>query len=642
MSQVKKMIRALKKTSGWFLILLSSIQCVQKPEPAEPPNIVWIVLEDMSPQFIGAYGNSAANTPVMDSLINAGTKFNAAFSTGTVCSPSRYTIITGTRTNEYGTGHHRSDFPIPDTVIPFPKYLQDSGYHTSNNSKRDYNNASRWRITTEAWVESSAEAGWWNRQEGQPFFSVFNFNNCHQSRTFTNPYDDYKSRILDQLSKEEVIEDEEIILPDFYKDTPELRKELARTYNALRKTDNEIDTLMDQLRKEKLVESTIIFIYSDHGGGALRTKGIGGALGHQVPMAVVFPEKFEHLNPFGNKSETNQPVTFEDLGPTVLSLAGIPAPAYMSGLPFLGENSTPQSFVFSSSDRCSEGMDLTRSVSDGQYFYTRVFFPNQPEIFWMKYFDYAKTRQLSRAYLANNELNPIQNNLFESRPKEVLYDLQNDTWQINNLATDPAYEDVLNRMRTALDAKLKSIKDVHFLPEYALDSVAKMMTPYEFKESNDYNFEQIFEAANLVGDGPASLEKQLELLMNDNPIVRYWAAVGLSNQRKETLAEHHELIENALRDDFPPVQILAASMLYELFGNDEGLQVLKKYLFHPNQFLAVQAIQEIIYFGEDKALAFLDDVRALRAQKLPSNLSEGVDIYLYQFEGQELYYAHHW
>ncbi|TRX48413.1 sulfatase [Fulvivirga sp. M361] len=625
-----------------FFLVLVVFACTPKVEPTAPPNIVWIVLEDMSPQFIGAYGNDAARTPVMDSLINAGTKFNAAFSTGTVCSPSRYTIITGTRTNEYGTGHHRSNFPIPDSVIPFPTFLRDSGYHTSNNSKRDYSTSARWRITQEAWVESSAQAGWWNREKGQPFFSVFNFNNCHQSRTFTNPYDDYKKRILDTLPPDEIITDEDIILPDFYKDTPELRKELARTYNALKKTDYEIDTLMDLLRRDALVESTIIFIYSDHGGGALRTKGIGSALGHQVPMAVIFPEKYEYLNPFKNHPSTDQPMTFEDLGPTVLSLAGLDAPGYMKGRPFLGKKQKAREFAFASADRCAEGMDLTRSVSDGRYFYTRNFYPSQPQITWMKYFDYAKTRQLSRQYLSENQLDETQKMLFEPRSKELLYDLQNDTWQTNNLTDSSGYQEILGELRIALDNELQSIKDVHFLPEYALDSIAKIMTPYEYKKSGAFDFPRIYEVAKLTGDGTESIEKQLSALKNEDPIIRYWAAIGLSSQEKETLPGYQKLLEEVLQDDFPPVQIIVASILYEMFDSDEGFKVLEKYLFHSNEFLAVQAIQEIIYLEPQKAKVFLEDVKTLRTRKIPGNLSESVDIYLYLFDGKELYYAHHW
>ena len=365
--------------SGIFLLIFSLGSCQStgdKNKTTNRPNILWIVLEDMSPQFIGAYGNTSAKTPVIDSLINSGVKFNAAFSTGSVCSPSRYTIITGTRTYEYGTGHHRSNYPIPEFVQPFPHFLKEAGYHTSNNSKRDYNTSARWKITKAAWTESSTEAGWWNRN-GKPFFSVFNFDNCHQSRTFTNPYENYKERILDKLDENEIVKDEDIVLPNFYKDTPELRKELARTYNAMKKTDNEINTLLNRLKKDNLIDSTIIFLYSDHGGGGLRTKSKGIALGHQVPMAVIIPKQFDHLNPFKRKTSTNQPVTFEDLGPTVLALAGIEQEKFMTGKPFLGENHSEHEVVYCSSDRCGEADDLTRSIANGRYFYTRVFKPGE-------------------------------------------------------------------------------------------------------------------------------------------------------------------------------------------------------------------------------------------------------------------------
>ena len=103
------------------------------------PNILWVTFEDTSPQFIGCYGNKDARTPVMDKLAQTGIRYNNAFSTGTVCSPSRSTLITGVRTFEMGTGNHRSSFPIPDFIHGFPYYLRQAGYYTSNNYKTDYN-----------------------------------------------------------------------------------------------------------------------------------------------------------------------------------------------------------------------------------------------------------------------------------------------------------------------------------------------------------------------------------------------------------------------------------------------------------------------------------------------------------------------
>ncbi|GJM65054.1 sulfatase [Persicobacter diffluens] len=613
-----------------------------KSEPTPPPNIVWVVMEDMSPQFFTPYGNAVTKTPVIDSLINQGTRFDAAFSTGAVCSPSRYAIITGTRTNAYGTGHHRSAYPVPKDLKPFPYYLKQAGYHTSNNSKRDYNNADAWRMTKEAWVESSGTAGWWNRKENQPFFSVFNFNNCHQSRTFTNPYDDYKERILDHLAPDEILADADIILPDFYKDTPELRKELARTYNALKKTDNEIDTLISRLHQEELISSTIIFVYADHGGGGLRSKSHGLALGHQVPMAVIVPKAYKHLNPFKNKKSTNQPVTFEDFGPTILALAGVEIPEHMTGKPFLGKPAEAQQYAFSSVDRSGESINLTRSVSDGRYHYTRNFYPNRPEYSWQKYFDYSMSRQLIRAYEKEGSLNEVQSNPFGIRPQEMLYDLKTDTWQTNNLAQNPAYAKTLAKLSEALDEKLLAMKDVHFLPEYMLDSISKKTTPFDYKNSEAYNFEPIYKMAKLVGAGEEVLATQLEGLKSSDPLVRYWAILGLSSQNEKLLTANQQALQKVLVDDFAPVSIIAASVLYKANGAVEAEKVLKQFMRHENPHLVHQTIQEIIYMPKEKALAFAEEVKDLSGKKVDGLVSESLDIYKHICFNEPLYYQHHW
>ncbi|MEQ9052825.1 MAG: sulfatase-like hydrolase/transferase, partial [Marinoscillum sp.] len=103
------------------------------------PNMLWVVIEDTSPEYIGCYGNEVVNTPHIDSLASIGVRFRNAYSTGTVCSPSRSAIITGVKTYKTGTGDHRSSAPLPDQIRGFPAWLRESGYYTSNNSKTDYN-----------------------------------------------------------------------------------------------------------------------------------------------------------------------------------------------------------------------------------------------------------------------------------------------------------------------------------------------------------------------------------------------------------------------------------------------------------------------------------------------------------------------
>jgi arylsulfatase A-like enzyme len=103
-----------------FLMIMGNIAFAQSR-----PNILWITIEDTSPQFIGCYGNANARTPVIDKLAAEGVRFSNAFSTGTVCSPSRTAIITGVKTYKTGTGNHRSKYPVPEFIKGFPNYLQN-------------------------------------------------------------------------------------------------------------------------------------------------------------------------------------------------------------------------------------------------------------------------------------------------------------------------------------------------------------------------------------------------------------------------------------------------------------------------------------------------------------------------------------
>src|SRR5690606_16636292 len=262
-----------------FLTFLAAViflsGCAAKESQHPKPNILWITIEDTSPEFIGCYGNDAASTPTIDQLAKDGIRFTNAFSTGTVCSPSRTALITGVKTYETGTGNHRSKYAVPDFIKGFPYYMQEAGYHTSNNQKTDYNVAGEKKFIAEAWDESSAKAGWWNRKPGQPFFAVFNFNDSHQSRTMTESYTWYEEHVLQQLPEEDRIEEDAFEMPPFYLDNAPMRKQFARVYNSLKLTDNKIAALLARLEKDGLKDSTIIFFFGDHGEGIPRGKTNG-------------------------------------------------------------------------------------------------------------------------------------------------------------------------------------------------------------------------------------------------------------------------------------------------------------------------------------------------------------------------------
>ncbi|WP_147676543.1 sulfatase family protein [Algibacter pacificus] len=590
-----------------FLFCINSIYAQVKP------NILWITIEDTSPQFIGCYGNKDASTPVIDKLAKEGIRFTNAFSTGTVCSSSRSTIITGVPTYKMGTGNHRSNFPIPKFIKGFPHYLKAQGYYTSNNVKTDYNIAKEKDFIRETWNQSSNTASWKNRNKEQPFFSVFNFAESHQSRTMSMPFEWYEKNVWNQLSEYDKIADHAFKMPPFYKDTPQMRKQFARVYNAIKLTDNKIGQLLKKLEDENLKENTIIFFFADHGEGIPRAKTNGINLGYRVPLVIWFPEKFKHLSPWGKAGTVSEElITFEDLAPTIISMTGGHIPEYLKGRILIGDNrSKEKKYVLLSSDRADNGIDLTRTITDGRFVYSRNFMPFMPEMRYIRYIEMADITKHMRSDFKNNKLNTLQKSIFKPRPAEVLYDIKNDIWETKNLVGNPEYKDVLITMRNQLNKEIHKIRDAHFMPEYQIELVSKTQTVYEYRLDKDkYPFKNIYEAANLSGKQGENVAKaQLKLLKKTNNIERYWGAVGLLSQNKSSIVSFKSELIKGLDDEYPPVAITVAAILYKHFKNHKAMQVLSQFCQNDNMDLALMAINYLLY--EDNKAPFIDIIKAV-------------------------------
>jgi arylsulfatase A-like enzyme len=600
------------KTLLLFFLLISSTAFAQ-----QKPNILWVTIEDTSPQFIGCYGNADAKTPVIDKLAEEGVRFTNAFSTGTVCSPSRTAIITGVKTYRTGTGNHRSKYPVPDFIKGFPFYLQREGYYTTNNAKTDYNVAGEKEFIAEAWNESSNTAGWWDRQPGQPFFAVFNFNESHQSRTMTETYDWYLKNVHNSLAPGERIGDDDFEMPPFYRDSPEMRKQFARVYNSIKLTDKRIGELLNRLEKDKLKDSTIIFFYADHGEGMPRGKTNGINYGYRVPFIIWFPEMYKHLSPWGTAGAVcDELVDFTDLAPTLISLAGGEIPDHMHGNPMLGKNRPkPVEYLFLSSDRADNGIDMVRTVTDGKYIYSRNYMPFMPEARYIRYMEIGEIKQQMRNDLAENKLNPLQKSLFEARPAEFLFDIENDMWETRNLAADPDFKRVLETMRELLETEILKSRDVMFLPEYEVGLISENTTAYDFRLNEaSYPLEAIYKAASLAGfRGKDVTAKQIGLLGNPNKIIRYWAILGLRNQKSADLKPFSKEIAKALDDSYPPVAITASAIDFELTGSKTSEEKIEKFCADDNLQISLMAINLLLYSKNKKP--FVETIQAVH--KMP-------------------------
>jgi len=543
--------------------------------------VLWITLEDTSPTF-GCYGDVYADTPNIDRFAARSVRYNRAFATTGVCATARSSLAMGMYASYLGTQHMRSVATLPDTLRPFPYYLRrDAGYYTSNNAKTDYN----FHLPEGVWDENSRQAHWRNRAAGQPFFSVFNFGITHESRIRMD------EEILDGLPPEKRHDPDEANLPPYLPDTPVVRKDWARVHDLLTKFDAlDFTRVLRELEEDGLAEDTIIFVFSDHGVGLPRAKQFIFDSGTQVPLLIHFPDKWKHLAPGPDGSFTERMVNFIDFGPTVLSLVGVEIPEFMQGLAFLGEQAAaPRQRIYGIRDRMDERIDMSRTVRDDRFKYHRNYFPYLPHYPWLDYMDLLDTsKEMRRLAEAGKLEGGLAYFMADHQEIEELYDLVNDPYELRNLAADPRYAEVLERLRNEHFDWARRTVDTSFIPEQMLRDLASGSSEYDYARSDAFQLDRCIATARLMEQGVAAIPRLVAALGDDYGPVRFWGAAGLANLG-EGAVPATKALQKALSDPAPEVAIMAAEALCRAGQPKSALPVIVKFLRDDRQYVAIAA-----------------------------------------------------
>lgn len=604
----------IKSLAPWLAFLAGA--CAVAGADADRPNILWITTEDIGPN-LGCYGDGYAITPNLDKVASAGVRYTRAFATAPACSPSRSCLITGVYATTLATPHLRSDFPIPERMEGFPSYLRAAGYYCSNNVKTDYNTSREGAIVAASWDECSGKAHWRGRKAGQPFFAVFNYVGTHQMPTTIQPEAQAKKRLAG-LPESMRHDPAKAQVPPYYPDTQEVRKMLARYADNISMLDHEhVGRLLRELEEDGLAGSTIVFFYGDHGAGMPRHKRVALDTGLRVPLLVKFPDKYRHLAPAAPGSAVDRLVSFVDFAPTVLALAGLPAPGYMQGRAFLGEGvGKGPEYLVGARDRVDEAIDTARCVRDGRYVYARNFYPHFSHAAPEGFSDQSPMRRELVGLAREGKLGTLQQ-VYTAPRREVeeLYDIDADPFQVKNLAGDAAHAAVLETMRGRLKSWVLETRDLGFVPESDLWSRIGNATPYELAADGKVPVGRIFDAAELVGrEGVA--ERQLALLRDTDAAVRYWAVVGL-RAAGEGGVEVCEALARALDDGSPAVRIEAAGALIDRGEAGKPFAVLEAALAGEQADASVHAARTLQLLGEKArpALAAMRETLAAASDK---------------------------
>ena len=527
------------------------------------PNILWITSEDNSIEWISCYGSKNAKTPHIDQLAKEGFRYLYCFDNGAVCAPTRSSWITGMHSISNGTQPMRSGFEIPESISFYNELLQKAGYFTSNCSKTDYNlRGPRGRNPKDFWNYSGGDyAGTWKkRKDGQPFFTVYNIGESHESRAFGDHND-------------ESIDPNKIILAPYHPDLPEMRNTYAKYASAVSKMDKLVGQAIENLKKDNLYEDTILVYNSDHGGVLARSKRFLYSSGIHCPLIVRIPEKWKHLYPKGKEpgSTIDRIVSFIDMPKTWVSLTGAEMTDNFQGRIFLGPDTEPEpQYHFSWRSRADERFDCVRVMRDEQFAYHKNYAPFAPNGQYLAYMHKMKATGAWERHHQAGKTNSVTGRFFEPRPSEEFYDNFKDFHNIDNQIDDPLHQAKIKELKKELRRQQLKYFDCGLMPEEMRARIIKenKTTVYAFvRDPALYPLAKYLDYSDLaLSRKKANLKTLSKGLTNKDPVIRYWSVVGLlllEEHAKPAIKDLKKVLND--QDEIPSI---AAWAIY-LAGNPE-------------------------------------------------------------------------
>ncbi len=430
-----KIVAAMKICIGMALLLFN----LSYADLAQPPNVVLIIADDVSPDFSCFDGQ--VQTPNIDQLAKRGVRFENAYVTASSCSPSRCSIITGRY--PHNTGAPELHMDLPEGQFQFPQALKDAGYYTVQAGKWHMGDAPRPafdKIYDDPYAVDPTGSKQWvkclqERPKKQPFFMWFASNDAHrpwEPNMVEKPYDPAQ-----------------VTLPAGIPDTPKSRQDVAYYYDEVRRFDRYVGYVIEELKQQGVFDNTLIILLGDNGRPFPRSKTTLYDNGMKTPLIVHWPKgKFEE------GSTSTSLVSAIDIAPAILEAAGIEIPHQVQGVSLLPITRQPEvqtRKILYGERNWHVQRACGRMIRKGDLVYIRDFTPNN---YSFQMVDHEKGAYAELLHLKKEgNLSPVEAETFSThRAEEMLFNVVTDPQQIENLVSNPKYEKELEYFKHALSA----------------------------------------------------------------------------------------------------------------------------------------------------------------------------------------------
>ncbi|MBK1854807.1 sulfatase [Verrucomicrobiaceae bacterium 5K15] len=444
--------------SCWLVLMFSAASLAAE---TKPPNIVFCIADDWGWPHASVYGDKVVKTPTFNRIAEQGVLFEHAFVASPSCTPSRNAALTGQYHWRLGPGANLwSQFP--EGIDTYPRMLEQAGYYVGSYRKA-FGPGRDLPSPVAGDKVRSVDEFFKKRPAGQAFCFWFGSSDPHRS---------YKkgSGVASGMKLEEVQ------VPPYYPDTETVRSDICDYYFEVQRFDREVGELLEKLEAMGELSNTLVVMTGDHGWPFPRGKSNLYDAGTRVPLAMMWGDQLKHGRTIKDF------VSFVDLAPTFLDLAGLKRPDSMSGhslLPLLKSeqqgwlDSSRGSVIFGKERHtpCQETGQLAaacRAIRTVDFLYIHNFFPDR----WPA----GAPKAEHRSNWGDCDDGPTKNEIlkhrndpqgkqfyqlsFGKRPQDELYQLSTDPHQMHNLAENPEYAETLVRLKTQLMQELTASGDL--------------------------------------------------------------------------------------------------------------------------------------------------------------------------------------
>ena len=454
-----------------FLTFLISFLSVAIAFSADRPNLLIITVDDMNCDSVGAFGCPLKDTtPNIDRLASEGLRYYYAHVQTGSCNPSRNVLFSGLYSHNTGVeGFYKvpqaSHPHLVDLMkqggyfvgirgkvthsTPYQPYGWDADLTVLDGEKQPTKEPASYYRSVERGIDLA-------RAVSKPFCLNINISDPHKPFYAMNSKGESMN---DPNRPSRIFAPEEVPIPGFLFDHPEVRRELAHYYSSVRRADDCVGEVLRALAESGMADSTVVMFLSDHGMPFPFAKT--GVWHHstRTPLIVRWPGVAK-----AGAIDRSHMISAVDLLPTILSIAGIELPEKLDGHSFLetirGESQPGRQYVYKfhneNSGRNRSPMRCVQGTRFGYHF--------NPWSDGQRVFKTATTgtltfRVMKQRAAAGDAHLAERLHLFQHGVLEELYDYENDPDALHNLIDSPEHQEALSKMRRIMREQMSRSSD---------------------------------------------------------------------------------------------------------------------------------------------------------------------------------------